>query len=84
VFGRPDDRTGERACAVLRLCPAARAPSLRDVREHLAALGMARPKWPEEVPIVTDFPRTASGKVRKFVLREQTMTGRAERGEEER
>jgi acyl-CoA synthetase (AMP-forming)/AMP-acid ligase II len=29
----------------------------------------ARQKWPEEAHAVDDFPRTASGKVQKFVLR---------------
>jgi acyl-coenzyme A synthetase/AMP-(fatty) acid ligase len=29
------------------------------------------PKWPEEVRTVADFPRTASGKIRKIDLREQ-------------
>ncbi len=30
---------------------------------------LARQKWPEELRVVTDFPRTASGKVRKVDLR---------------
>jgi len=32
---------------------------------------MARQKWPEELRLVEDFPRTPSGKVQKFVLRQQ-------------
>ena len=32
---------------------------------------MARQKWPEELHEAEDFPRTASGKVQKFVVREQ-------------
>jgi acyl-CoA synthetase (AMP-forming)/AMP-acid ligase II len=32
---------------------------------------MARQKWPEEVRMVDDFPRTPSGKIQKFVLRQQ-------------
>ena len=39
------------------------------LRAHLAAAGLARQKWPEEIHRVDDFPRTASGKVRKYVLR---------------
>jgi acyl-coenzyme A synthetase/AMP-(fatty) acid ligase len=32
-------------------------------------VGLAKQKWPEELHEVTDFPRTASGKVQKFLLR---------------
>jgi acyl-CoA synthetase (AMP-forming)/AMP-acid ligase II len=41
------------------------------VRTHLGAAGLARQKWPEELIVVDDFPRTPSGKVQKFVLRRQ-------------
>jgi non-ribosomal peptide synthetase component E (peptide arylation enzyme) len=39
------------------------------MRVHLEGAGLARQKWPEELRIVQEFPRTASGKVQKFVLR---------------
>lgn len=84
VVGRPHDRTGERACAVLRLHPGAQAPTLDDIRRHLQDVGLARPKWPEEIHIVAEFPRTASGKVRKFVLREYLIGDHASHVEEER
>ena len=45
------------------------APGLEAIRTHLERAGLARQKWPEEVHAVDDFPRTASGKVQKFVLR---------------
>jgi acyl-CoA synthetase len=44
------------------------------VRDHFKAEGVAIQKWPEElhrVPAGEDFPRTASGKVQKFRVREQ-------------
>ena len=44
-------------------------PSLPAVQAHFAESGMARQKWPEEVRVVDDFPRTASGKVQKFKVR---------------
>jgi non-ribosomal peptide synthetase component E (peptide arylation enzyme) len=43
--------------------------SLSTLTEHLAAMGLATPKWPEELKIVDALPRTASGKVRKNELR---------------
>jgi acyl-CoA synthetase len=39
------------------------------VTAHLSGVGLARQKWPEELRLVNDFPRTASGKVRKVDLR---------------
>ncbi|MGQ4330751.1 AMP-binding enzyme, partial [Streptomyces hayashii] len=74
VVGVPDPRLGERAAAVLRMLPGRSAPSLADVRLHFDRAGLARQKWPEAVHEVEDFPRTPSGKVRKFVLRKHIAT----------
>jgi acyl-CoA synthetase len=69
VVAVPDPRLGEHAAAVLRLRPGQAAPTLTELRAHLARAGLARQKWPEELHTVPEFPRTASGKVQKFVLR---------------
>ncbi|MFI2557103.1 AMP-binding protein [Nocardia farcinica] len=69
VVAIPDDRLGERAAAVLRTTPGHAVPGLDDLRNHCAAAGLAKQKWPEAVFPVDDFPRTASGKVQKFALR---------------
>jgi non-ribosomal peptide synthetase component E (peptide arylation enzyme) len=45
------------------------------VRAHLEAAGLARQKFPETLELVDDFPRTPTGKVQKFVLREQLRAG---------
>ncbi len=71
VVAEPDARLGEHAAAVVRVRDGAAAPTLQDVRGHLAAAGLARQKWPESIVAVAEFPRTASGKVQKFRLREQ-------------
>lgn len=71
VVAAPDERLGEHAAALFRLHGGAAAPTLEEVRTHLAAAGLARQKWPEELVVVDDFPRTPSGKVQKFVLRRQ-------------
>jgi acyl-CoA synthetase (AMP-forming)/AMP-acid ligase II len=65
----PDARLGERGCAFLRAAPGSSAPDLAAIRAHLAQLGLAKQKWPEEVRVVDDFPRTPSGKIRKQALR---------------
>jgi acyl-CoA synthetase len=71
VVGEPDPRLGERGCAFVRMQPGAAAPDLQAVRLHLEQRGLARQKWPEDVREITDFPRTASGKIQKFVLRQR-------------
>jgi non-ribosomal peptide synthetase component E (peptide arylation enzyme) len=72
----PDERLGEHVCALVRLMPGAPAPDLTAARAQFERAGLARQKWPEELRVVDDFPRTASGKVQKFLLRERL---RAER-----
>jgi acyl-CoA synthetase (AMP-forming)/AMP-acid ligase II len=67
VVAAPDGRLGEHACAFVR----GRTPSLADVQAAMADAGLAKQKWPEDVRDVEDFPRTASGKVQKFVLRQR-------------
>src|SRR4029079_8309752 len=62
VVAAPDARLGEHACALVRVAPDATPIQLRDVTDALAAIGLARQKWPEELRIVDDFPRTAAGK----------------------
>ena len=76
VVAAPDVRLGERAAAVIRLREGGRAPTLDEVRKHLASVGLARQKWPESLHLVDEFPRTPSGKVQKFVLRQQLREGR--------
>ena len=71
VVAEPDARLGEHAAAVVRIRDGAAAPTLQEVRSHLAAAGLARQKWPESIVAVSEFPRTASGKVQKFRLRQQ-------------
>jgi acyl-CoA synthetase len=71
VIAAPDERLGERVAAVIRLRPGSVMPSLDDVRARLASAGLARQKWPESLHLVDEFPRTPSGKVQKFRLRQQ-------------
>jgi acyl-CoA synthetase len=75
VVAEPDARLGERAASLVRIRPGMTMPSLEEVRAHLEAAGLARQKWPESIHQVTDFPRSASGKVQKFRLRQQLSEG---------
>ena len=71
VVAAPDARLGEHGCAFVRMHEQTRPPTLPDLRDHLERSGLARQKWPEEIRPIEEFPRTASGKVQKFVLRQQ-------------
>jgi len=71
VVAEPDDRFGERAAAFVRPREGATAPTLPELRAHLEAAGLARQKWPEAIYEVAEFPRTPSGKVQKYLLRQQ-------------
>jgi acyl-CoA synthetase len=74
VVAAPDASLGEHAAAVLRMREGHQPPTMEQVRDHLQRAGLARQKWPEEIHQVADFPRTASGKVRKYVLRRDIAT----------
>jgi cyclohexanecarboxylate-CoA ligase len=71
VVGYPDDRLGERTCAVVAPEDPDRPPSLADLVAHCEAAGMARQFWPERLVLVDEMPKTPSGKIQKFVLRER-------------
>ncbi len=69
VVAAPDARLGEKACAWLRLAPGAAEPGIGELQRHLERAGLPKQKWPEELRVVSDFPRTPSGKIKKFELR---------------
>jgi len=74
VVSAPDARLGEHAAAVLRVKAGHTMPTMAEVHEHFERAGVAKQKWPEELHEVDDYPRTASGKVQKFVVRQGIAT----------
>jgi len=70
LVGYPDARLGERGCAFVVLRPGA-SFSLETLQAYMAESKVAKQYWPERVEIVDDLPRTPSGKVQKFKLRER-------------
>jgi acyl-CoA synthetase len=76
VVAAPDPKYGEHATAVLRMLPGHDLPDIEEVRAHFLASGMARQKWPEELQQIDEFPRTASGKVQKYKVRQLVSSGR--------
>ena len=69
IVGIPDARLGERACAFVRLREGA-SLSLADITTYLEAQRMARQYMPERLEILPELPRTPSGKIQKFKLRD--------------
>ncbi len=69
LVGYPDTRLGERGCAFVVLRPGERL-SLDDLQAWMLECKVAKQYWPERVEVVDDLPRTPSGKIQKFKLRE--------------
>jgi len=69
VVGVPDARLGERAALYVTLHPG-HAFSLEDMKGYLREQRMAKQYWPEFLCVLDDLPRTPSGKIQKFRLRE--------------
>lgn len=67
VFGVPDDRLGQRVVAALVLKPGAEAPSVDDLRTHVART-LDRTAAPREIHILTRLPRRGIGKVDRRAL----------------
>jgi cyclohexanecarboxylate-CoA ligase len=70
VVAMPDPRLGERACAFV-VTRGGVGLTLAGLNAHLTERGTARTYLPERLEVVDALPRTPSGKIQKFKLREQ-------------
>ncbi len=70
LVGYPDARLGERACAFVTLRPG-HTLDLAAVQAYMAEHKVAKQYWPERIVIADDLPKTPTGKIQKFLLREQ-------------
>ncbi|WP_437888238.1 medium-chain fatty-acid--CoA ligase [Phytobacter sp. V91] len=73
VVAMPDKRLGERSCAWVVLNHSAKNMTLSDVIAFFATKRIAKYKYPEYLVITDVLPRTASGKVKKFLLRKDII-----------
>lgn len=69
VVAMPHARLGEGICAFVIARPGA-SPAFAELTGFVSASGLAPQKRPEHIEFVAELPRTASGKIRKDVLRE--------------
>ena len=76
VVARPDDKWGETPCAFVALKPDAEAVTADALIDHCRAR-LARFKAPRTV-VFGDLPKTATGKIMKFELRERARSLSAE------
>ena len=72
VVARPDPKWGETPCAFLELKPGATRPDDKEIVAFCQAR-LARFKVPK-VFIYGPLPKTSTGKIQKFVLRDQAGT----------
>ncbi|GAA1216357.1 AMP-binding protein [Prauserella alba] len=80
VVAVPDPRLQERACACVVLKPDSAELDLETMRTFLAEKGVAKQYWPELLEVMSQLPRTPSGKIQKFQLRTQVAPQATEDG----
>ena len=66
----PDDRMGEKACAIVKLKEGAEQIVLKDLIDFLKMHNLANQYLPERLEVWEDIPMTPSGKIQKFKLRD--------------
>lgn len=67
VFGLPDERLGQRVAAAVVVAPGASAPTVAELRTHVASV-LDATAAPREVHVVTELPRRGIGKVDRRAL----------------
>ncbi len=70
IVATPDDRLGERACAVVVTKPG-ESITFDDMIAHLSQARIAKNYLPEKLVVVDAMPTTPSGKIQKFKLRDE-------------
>ena len=78
VIGMPDERLGERICAYVVL-DHADLPIMEILLSYLKSKKVPKRYWPERVEVIDQIPRTASGKVQKYLLKEDLRSRRGKR-----
>jgi cyclohexanecarboxylate-CoA ligase len=69
LVGVPDTRLGERGCLFVTLIAGVNF-TMDEMQRYLGEHHMAKQYWPEHLEVLNEIPRTLSGKIQKFKLRE--------------
>ncbi|WP_445000363.1 AMP-binding protein [Halomonas mongoliensis] len=75
LVGKPDERLGERLCAYVTLKEGEESLTLEEICAFLTERKVTRQYQPEFLEVLDELPRTPSGKIQKFKLREQPLQG---------
>jgi len=71
----PDERLGERVCLCLLQDDSTSGVDLDTVHRQLDAAGVGRHLWPDQIVLVSGFPRTDLGKVQRTKLKTSILAG---------
>ncbi|WP_302140644.1 AMP-binding protein [Halomonas alkalicola] len=75
LVGKPDERLGERLCAYVTLKEGEELLTLEEICAFLTERKVTRQYQPEFLEVLDELPRTPSGKIQKFKLRERPLQG---------
>ncbi|WP_253448735.1 AMP-binding protein [Halomonas sp. Y3] len=75
LVGKPDERLGERLCAYVTLKEGEESLTLEEICDFLTERKVTRQYQPEFLEVLDELPRTPSGKIQKFKLRERPLQG---------
>lgn len=73
IVAMPDERLGERSCAYVVLKAPHDSLSLEEIVAFFSRQRVAKYKYPEHLVVVESLPRNASGKIQKFLLRQDIV-----------
>ena len=73
IVGMPDERLGERSCAFVSFTEG-ETLSFKGLVDYLKSCDITTQYLPERLEIIDTFPRTMSGKIQKFRLREMAQS----------
>ncbi len=71
VIGLPDERSGERVCAVVQTAGGQDDLTMEEMVEFCKGSGLMIQRVPEQLEIIDTIPRNPAGKVMKHVLKDQ-------------
>lgn len=71
VIGMPDERLGERICVFIEAEPGYEDLQLQDILDYLISKHVPKRLWPEHLELIERIPYTGSGKVKKYLLKEE-------------
>ncbi|MNP29747.1 Acetyl-coenzyme A synthetase [compost metagenome] len=74
VIGKPDPERTELVKAFIVLCPGFRAtPELAEELQQYVRKRLSAHSYPREIEFVDELPKTPSGKIQRFLLRNQEI-----------